>query len=47
MIEVECPECHGTGYIFNGEPDMMDEDNYDECDWCYGRGVTYDEVQEL
>ena len=45
IIEIECPECDGTGYIFNGGRDTTDENNYEECNWCCGNGVVYEKYE--
>lgn len=41
-----CPKCNGTGYIFIGFSDYMDENNYDECSTCHGEGEIEEEDDE-
>ncbi|OQB10757.1 MAG: hypothetical protein BWY21_00045 [Parcubacteria group bacterium ADurb.Bin216] len=41
----ECNECDGTGSIFLGGS-TLDENNYDECPACHGKGGYYEDEEE-
>jgi DnaJ-class molecular chaperone len=43
----ECDECQGTGSIYVGPGSHLDEQAYDECPQCHGRGGYHEDDEEL
>lgn len=42
----ECDECQGTGSIYVGPDSYLDENNYEECLQCHGRGGYWEDDED-
>jgi DnaJ-class molecular chaperone len=40
---MECPVCEGKGYNYKGEGSFLDEESYEECEYCLGIGEVEEE----